>query len=734
MAGHGATRSDGRRFPLLRAAIVVTVLVAGLVGAAVAYEQGDDQRDDDVAEDADRAATLLTVFGDTLNASLSGTAAVVDADGAIDDQAFAAFANQLLAPGGDSALAFEPVVAAADRAAFEARIGRPITDRPDSGPVPAPERPEHVPVLSVVPATERSDQLIGFDLMGDPVRAAAVVEARDSGTTVFTPPVPSEPTGQPAVFVIKPIYRLGSPTGTVAERQANILGFVSTVFGTDTLADAMTLVLPADTDFVLRDGDQLLATSDGDGDGDGDDGGAGVERAARVANRQWTVTIAAPDGNGIAVPVLVLLLTGAIAGGLVFETIRSSRRQRRQAVEDQRTRDLAVLAGGLATLTSTDDVMTFLTTAVLAPLGAVHAAVAVLEGDQLRRWFTPGPRTEAAGGLLKDVVPAGADMPLAQAARTGDAVLIPDVTAVRDRYPKLIGGWSQLGFAATANLPLRDREGQLLGALGVAWDRTVDFAELQDLLATVSGIAGQTIDRARLSDAEHRVVSTMQEVVLTPLPAFAGLDLAQRYLPAVEHFGMGGDWYEGIALDDRRYLVVVGDVAGHGIAAVASMARLRSTIGTVAALGTPIEAIFPLTTALPQTGELVVATAAVIEVDLEAGRVRYVCAGHLPPLVRRPDGGVDQLDGGRQPVLGVAMPDHVVGEVDFPAGSTLVCFTDGLIERYDEGIDVSLERLVGALAESDAVDADALAGDLLARSLAGQPTDDVVLVVMRRTF
>jgi hypothetical protein len=564
--------------------------------------------------------------------------------------------------------------------------------------------------------------------MGDPARSAAAQLARDTGTTVFTPPVPSQPTGRPSVFVIKPVYRIGAVLDSEAARRANLVGFISTTFLTEGLADAMAFVLPDGTDFELRDDDDRLVSNLGDDQTlDG-----GTVRTAVVANRQWSVTVASHDDESVAVPLLVLLLTGAIAGGLLFDLLRSSRRQRHQLLEQQRTRDLAALAGGLTMLSTTDDVMTFLTTAALAPLGAVHAAVAVLEGDQLRRWFTPGALTEMAGGLLRDVVPAGADMPLAQAARTGEPVLIPDVAAVRERYPKLIGGWSKLGFAATANLPLRDRDGQLLGALGLAWDRPVDFDELRDHLATVAGIAGQTIDRARMSDAEHRVVSTMQEVVLTPLPACEGLDLAQRYLPAVEQIGMGGDWYEGVRIDESRYLVVVGDVAGHGIAAVATMAQLRSTIGTVASLGTPIEAIFPLTTSRTQAGELVVATAAVIEIDLEADRLRYVCAGHPPPLVRRPDGVVDHLDQGRQPVLGVAMTEMVVGEHDFPPGATLVCYTDGLIERHDEGIDVSIDRLARVFAASGSIGADDLAGDLLAGSLADQPHDDVALVVIAR--
>jgi serine phosphatase RsbU (regulator of sigma subunit) len=249
-------------------------------------------------------------------------------------------------------------------------------------------------------------------------------------------------------------------------------------------------------------------------------------------------------------------------------------------------------------------------------------------------------------------------------------------------------------------------------------------------MATVAGIAGQTIDRARLSDAEHHLVTDMQAALLTPLPKAAGLEVAERYRPAVADLGMGGDWYEGIVLGDGRYLVVVGDVAGHGIAAVAKMAQLRSTIGTIAALGTPLAEVLPRATTRPPGTDLVVASAALVEIDLPAGLLRYACAGHPPPLVRLPDGSVAQLRGGRQPLLGVEMSPRPAAEHPFPPGSALVCFTDGLVERRDEGIDESVGRLAEVLAASAATGAGELADDLLARCLVDEHDDDVAIAVV----
>lgn len=710
----------------LRVVLISAVLAGGLAAAVVSWHQETRRVADAADADLDRASALVTALGNSIDTSLAGAAAVVAPDGALDRAAFEAFAGELLSPGGLRALAFAPVVPGSDRAAFEAQLGRPITDRPEGGePAPAAGRDEYYPVehvVSIVPGI--SEQLLGFDLAGDPVRATVTRQARDAGSTVFSGPVPSQPSGARSVFLAKPIYQLGSRPATAEDRRRLLVGFVATSLAAETIGEAMALVLPPAVPFEVRDQGELLVAG-----GEGDVAG-GDQRMVAAADREWTVVV---DGGGDAdraVPLLLGLLTLVVVAAMVYDLRRSGRVDEAKERDARRSEELARLAEGLAMLTTTEDVMRFLSTGVLAPLDACHAAVAVIEGNRLRRYFTPGRMTEEAARLLPDTVPLHADMPLARAARTGDPVLLDGEDALAEHYPALVDGWRALGFVATANLPLRDRNGHLIGALGLAWDHRVDFDAMRDTMATVAGIAGQTIDRARLSDAEHRLVTDLQAAVLTPLPATPGLEVAERYLPAIDDVGMGGDWYQGIALGNGRYLVVVGDVAGHGIAAVAKMAQLRSTIGTIASLGTPLADVLPRTATRPPGAEVVVATAALVEIDAGAGLVRYACAGHPPPLLRLPAGEVVQLDDGRQPLLGVAMEPRPAAEHPFPVGSVLVCYTDGLVERRQEGIDESIERLVGALAQSRATTADALADDLLARCLAGTQDDDVALAVV----
>src|SRR4029079_329155 len=118
----------------------------------------------------------------------------------------------------------ETIVTQEERAAFEAELGAPIYDLHDGERVPAGERPLYYPVQDVVPATVATRAVLGFDILADPVRGEAAIEARDSGRTLLTQPVRAKSTGEVSYFVVKPLYRAGGPTRTVAERRESHIG------------------------------------------------------------------------------------------------------------------------------------------------------------------------------------------------------------------------------------------------------------------------------------------------------------------------------------------------------------------------------------------------------------------------------------------------------------------------------------------------------------------------------
>lgn len=325
-------------------------------------------------------------------------------------------------------------------------------------------------------------------------------------------------------------------------------------------------------------------------------------------------------------------------------------------------------------------------------------------------------------------------LPLADVMREGGMLVFETLDAVGARYPHLVDDVRSGGRNAIAVVNLPDTTGRPLGALGLTWNTPVHLDD--DRLAALEGVArlcAQALERARLSDAEHRLVTTLQDSVLSPLPALPGIATASRYLPAARHIGMGGDWYQGVVLDDHRYALIVGDVAGHGITAIGEMAQLRAVIGALVRLEVDVDQVFQRTTALLRTDHrTVTATALLVVVDTETSMLHYVAAGHPPPLLRTPQGATVLLSGGRQPLLGVPMASEpTVGEHPFPPGSLLVTYTDGLVERRREPIDQSIDRLLGHLHTSRAHDAEGIASDLIAASLAGrEPDDDVAIVVL----
>jgi serine phosphatase RsbU (regulator of sigma subunit)/CHASE1-domain containing sensor protein len=726
MAGGITEELPARRLRLARLLIVASVLVLGLVASLLAWHRSDTDVDRRDAAAARHAVDMVTDLVASTEAGLSGVGGILEPDGSVDLEAFQSYGGGVVAATPLEALAYEPVVAEADRAAFEAAIGRPIIDRPSAGAAPAPSRPFHYPVLAVVPVTDANRGVFGFDIASDPIRREAAEAARDRGTVVFSQPVPSQPSGRSAFFLVKALYRPGAPTGTVAQRRAALVGFVSTAYGAEVLAEDLAGGMARGTHFEVWDGRTQLATH-------GSSGRQGRTTTTRVTGRTWTLTVASPGSPSRALAVGSAGVTLALLLGLALFLQRTNRYESQVARAGRHLQALAAFASGLAGRGTSDDVMTYLTAGVLDPLEAFHAAVGVFENDRLQRFFTPGPLTSTVSAALPVANPLSERTPLTDAARDDRTVLLPSTEAMREHYAELAEAWNAAGFGATANLPLHDRQGAVIGALGVAWDHPVDFdADLLDRLTTVAGIAGQSLERAQLADAEHRVVGALQSSVLAPLPDLPGLACAARYLPAASSIGMGGDWFEGMVLDDGRYVVVVGDVAGHGIGAVGQMAQFRSVIGTLVRLGTPLAALIEQASrSVEGTGRI--ATAVVVAIDPVAGTLEYVAAGHPPPILRLPDGTTTVLGSGRRPLLGVTRVSDASGAHDFPVGATLLCYTDGLIERRSEAIDQSVRHLAERFAGVAPGDPERMADELLAYSLPGHdPADDIALAVITR--
>ena len=216
--------------------------------------------------------------------------------------------------------------------------------------------------------------------------------------------------------------------------------------------------------------------------------------------------------------------------------------------------------------------------------------------------------------------------------------------------------------------------------------------------------AAMFIDNARRYNREHATALTLQRSLLpTGLSAPSSVDVRHRYLPGSKLIEVGGDWYESIALPGARVALVVGDVAGHGVRAAVTMGRLRTAIHTLARLELPpAESLQQLDELMHTLGEREphFATCAYAIFDAVSGNIEVAVAGHLPPLLVRPDGSNEYLDVAPAPPLGVGEGPIESRQFSVEDGSMFLLYTDGLVENRTRDIDDGLGRLQKIFSES----------------------------------
>jgi anti-sigma regulatory factor (Ser/Thr protein kinase) len=204
-----------------------------------------------------------------------------------------------------------------------------------------------------------------------------------------------------------------------------------------------------------------------------------------------------------------------------------------------------------------------------------------------------------------------------------------------------------------------------------------------------------SIERSRLM-VQGRIAATLQRSLLPRnLPRVPGLRMAARYLPAADESAVGGDWYDVIELDNPCLGFVIGDVAGHGMAAATFMGQLRSAIRAYA-LDTsgPAEVLTKLG-GFSDRMHSRMATVIYATLNLNTWEVRIARAGHPYPLLIRSDGSTTFLSDAGGPPLGT-VGGHVYNEqsVSLAAGETLLLYTDGLIERRGRSLSYGEDSLV----------------------------------------
>jgi hypothetical protein len=215
------------------------------------------------------------------------------------------------------------------------------------------------------------------------------------------------------------------------------------------------------------------------------------------------------------------------------------------------------------------------------------------------------------------------------------------------------------------------------------------------------------------------------------LPKLPGGVAVARYLPATVGLEVGGDWYDVIPLSENHVALVVGDVQGHSAAAATIMGQMRTAIRAYAVEGHPPDVVVSRANRLLVGMETdLFATCCYVAIDMEEGTAWCVRAGHLPPLLRDPDGTTREvtIEGG--PPLGVvAEAEYPMSSAALAPGAVLTLLTDGLVESSSLHLEEGLRRVCDVLSTADPSDAGRMADKLLGG--VNRRDDDVALLLFR---
>jgi PAS domain S-box-containing protein len=366
-----------------------------------------------------------------------------------------------------------------------------------------------------------------------------------------------------------------------------------------------------------------------------------------------------------------------------------------------------------------------LLTTLLVPAFADWASVVTVDAS---RPLAPVGRHVVALAGVEQQPEALDEGPQAEVLRTGNGQLL------RSDEPGS-------GYTSAIVVPLPSR-GEPIGCLTVGYsdgERTYSAEDL-DFATELGRRVGTALETMRLYDAEHRVALTLQQSLLPRLPQIPGLALAARYLPGAELAAVGGDWYDVLRLPDGATGIAIGDVMGHDMQAAATMGQLRSVLRSYAWEGHSPAGV------LDRVNQLVcgldlrqLATCVYARIEPETPeqptQLRVSNAGHPPPLLKTPDGVVHVLDDAVGPLVGVlvgnaALLERTGASYAMPAGSTLLLYTDGLIESRDYDLDVGIKRLHDVLTSAPAgIDLDQLADRITAAAGRSSENDDQCLLL-----
>ncbi|MQS12922.1 SpoIIE family protein phosphatase [Streptomyces kaniharaensis] len=256
------------------------------------------------------------------------------------------------------------------------------------------------------------------------------------------------------------------------------------------------------------------------------------------------------------------------------------------------------------------------------------------------------------------------------------------------------------------------------------------------VLIFAAEVTDQVLAAARLREAERRqreaAVTLQRSLLPQKLDQPADLRVAATYQPGGAEAAVGGDWYDVIAIDGGRTALVIGDVMGRGLRAAAVMGQLRTAVRAYARLDLPPHEVMRLLDGLAMEIDAnQIATCTYAVWDPQRRTLSYASAGHLPMLLRCPDGTILRSEEQNGPPLGTGGGLHVSHTLRLLPGTTGVLYTDGLVERRDEDIDQGLDLLARTLTGAIGAPEVICARLLRAMGVTSEHDDDVAVLAFQ---
>ncbi len=255
------------------------------------------------------------------------------------------------------------------------------------------------------------------------------------------------------------------------------------------------------------------------------------------------------------------------------------------------------------------------------------------------------------------------------------------------------------------------------------------------LVTVLVGHLGLAIQHVRQFEAARETSLTLQHAMLAPTKLPPGF--AVRYEPAVTPLEIGGDWYDVLRVGDHRIGIIVGDCVGRGLSAAAVMGQLRASARALLLTGAePARLLEELDAVAELIPDAFCTTVFLAVLDTESGEFSYSCAGHLPAVLAAP--GVAHIliaDARSVPLAVQRKASRPQASVTLPPGSTLMLYTDGLVERRDVTLDDGIEHLGATVARGLNLTVDDVADAVLSElAPPGGYDDDIAIVVYRRPY